>query len=172
VNDAELSELCEGSLDKGPPIHLPEARAAEVAGLGRELTALLDELAGLEGPAPAEAAQARREALDRDHRALTARFSRWFPEAGDASPPPAPDAQESDDLEAMSIVLATVAEVVREARGGPAARQADAIELLERLLTDAQLSPARYHATLNAHAARVAPAVAAVRAAVLDQASA
>ncbi len=71
-----------------------------------------------------------------------------------------------EDIDAIEILLATVAEVVREVGGSSLARRADAIELLERLLPDARLSPARYFAVLREHPAPLAPALAAVHAAV------
>ena len=61
------------------------------------------------------------------------------------------------------MVLETVAEMIDLIGGTPYARRADAIEMLERLLPDAALSPPRYHAVLREHPDLVAPALAAVR---------
>jgi len=112
-----------------------------------------------------EGERAAREALDRDKRALEARFLRWFPA-------PAKDGgkgakrERSRDCEAALVVLATVAEVVGELGGTDLARRADAIELLERLLPDAELSPARWNAVLREEASAVAAGLGAVHAAV------
>ena len=98
------------------------------------------------------------------------RFSRWFPEprAAGEEPPSAPaaDTEEGHALDAVIVALTTVAEVVDEVAGSPLGRQADAIEILERLLPDARLSPARYHAVLHAYPAQVSRALAAVHRAV------
>ena len=56
----------------------------------------------------------------------------------------------SDTAErSMAHAFASIAEVVALLGSSPLARQADAIELLERLLPDAGLSPARYRAVLR-----------------------
>jgi hypothetical protein len=62
----------------------------------------------------------------------------------------------------VTCVLASVTEVVGMLGGGDLARRADAIELLERLLPDAHLTPARYHAVLREYSAAVAPALGAL----------
>ncbi|UQA62033.1 vWA domain-containing protein [Polyangium aurulentum] len=122
-------------------------------------------VAGGEKAARGEGKRASREALDRDRRSLEARFLRWFPA-------PAVDGKEgmpigrSPDCEAVLVVLSTVAEVVGDLGGTDLARRADAIDLLERLLPDAQLSPARWHAVLRDEARAVAAALGAVHAAV------
>lgn len=187
-------------------------RDKSAADLGAELTAqlgdLLDELGelgrkrhieamegvdadaqalaemGLPADAVPERERARRELLDRDRRALEARFLRWFP----APPSPEPGAQgkpsvgaapdapmagtpmagtpERDNLDAVTVVLATVSEVIGEVGGSPLQRRADAIEILERLLPDARLSPARYLAVLHAYPGATARALQAVHRAV------
>jgi hypothetical protein len=63
--------------------------------------------------------------------------------------------------------LATVVEVVSEVSGSDLGRQADAIEIIERLLPDARLSPARYLAVMRAYPRAVSPALRAVHAAVM-----
>jgi hypothetical protein len=127
-----------------------------------------------------EGERARREALDRDQRALSRRFSRWFPEplkeggaavgegsgASGRALPEGMDASDRSDIDASLIALATVAEVVSEVGGGAMSKRADAIEVLERLLPDARLSPARYLAVLRAYPGEVAAALRAVHAAV------
>lgn len=118
-----------------------------------------------------EGARASVEALHRDQRALAQRFARWFPEpvrapAGPAAPPPEQDTLERDDLESVILVLGSIVEIVELIESTELGRQADAIDLLERTLPDARLSPARYHAILRAYPQVVAPALEAVRAAV------
>ncbi|MBX3261246.1 MAG: VWA domain-containing protein [Labilithrix sp.] len=113
--------------------------------------------------------RARLEASRRDRVALAARYARWFPEpSAAASPSPLPKAktQERDDVDAACCALASVAEVVALLGGSPAARQADAIDLLERLLPDARLTPTRYRAVLRDYPDALAPSLRAVRAAV------
>lgn len=125
---------------------------------------------GLAAPHVSEGERARRELLDRDRRALEARFSRWFPPAaaGDPRDPgegPPPGTEERDAIESVVIALSTVAEVIGEGGSSALPRKADAIEIVERLLPDARLSPARYHAVLRAHPAAARAALAAVHAA-------
>jgi len=113
--------------------------------------------------------RARHEALRKDRVALAARYARWFPEPPPAPSPeqlPRPGTKERDDVDAACCALASVAEVVVLLGGSPIARQADAIELLERLLPDAALTPARYRAVLREFPAAVANSLRAVRAAV------
>ncbi len=114
-----------------------------------------------------EGERARHEAMLRDRAALERRFARWFP-----TPGAAPIVSESDDsatnipprgeLDAVIVALSTVAEVIAVVGGTDLARRADAIDLLERLLPEAHLSPGHYASVLAHHAARVAPALRAV----------
>jgi len=111
-------------------------------------------------------------AAARDRRAVEAKYTRWFPPSprgGPASSAPASDAaasestdQERADRDAVIVALATVAEVVGEVGGSELSRRADAIDLLERLLPDARLSPARYQAVLREWPAQVAAGLDAV----------
>ena len=124
-----------------------------------------------------EGERAHREARDRDERALAKRFDAWFPpaaaertaavakEAEEAEEANEDDEDELDaaDVEAVSVVLATLAEVLPDVGGTRSERQADAIELLERLLPDARLSPARYLAVVRSRPPAIARALAAVR---------
>lgn len=117
--------------------------------------------------------RARVEALRKDRVALEARFARWFPSAAedtgtkpDATSLPESGSVERDDLDATTCALASVAEVVSLLGGTPLARQADAIDLLERLLPDARLTNARYRAVLRAFPEAVAPSLRAVHDAV------
>src|SRR5947208_1953690 len=73
---------------------------------------------------------------------------------------------ERDDVDAVSCVLASVAEVVALLGGGDLARRADAIELIERLLPDAHLTPSRYRAVLRDWPSAVASPLRAIHAAV------
>ncbi len=104
---------------------------------------------------------ARIDAAIRDRRALEARFARWFPRPSEQSSIGA-TALGDDDAQAALVALSVVAEVVGELGGGELSRKADAIELLERLLPDARLSPARYAKVLADHAPELGPALAAV----------
>ncbi len=174
----------------------PHARAATVAAdLAREIGPLLDELESLERERDVAAlerlddeAQARREtgveglldegasarveALQRDRTALETRFARWFPAASAIETPvagPPPDSPERDDVDAASSALASIAEIVTLVEGGgDLARRADAIELLERLLPDAGLTPARYRAVLREWPGAVAAPLRAIHDAVRD----
>jgi hypothetical protein len=90
-----------------------------------------------------EAERARAEALRRDHRAVALRFDRWFPEPetlplGDAALPPA------ELVETIEIVLCTVHELTDYLAGSVLSGRLDAIELLERLLLEAGVSPWAY----------------------------
>jgi hypothetical protein len=165
----ELGELLE---ELGAIEHKRSTAALEVA--LSESDAMTDRaraeealgVAGGEEAAPrGEGKRASREALDRDRRSLEARFLRWFPAPSGGGAAGAPF-ERSPDCEAVLVVLATVAEVVGDLGGTDLARRADAIDLLERLLPDAQLSPARWHAVLRGEARSVAAALGAVHAAV------
>lgn len=155
---------------------LGEKRRAEVldeAAANEKAMARALEEVGLSSSV-SEGERARREALDRDRRALYRRFARWFPnameEGGEVSVSDrggeAMDGAARSDLDAVLIALTTVAEVVSEVGGGGMSKRADAIEVLERLLPDARLSPARYLAVLHAHSDEVAGALRAVHASV------
>lgn len=94
------------------------------------------------GNARPEAERAHAEAQKRDYRSLGVRFERWFPEpatfAKTAAPPPA------ELLDVLEVVLLTVAELVEYLEGSPLARRVNAIEILERLLLEAGVSPWAY----------------------------
>ena len=55
----------------------------------------------------------------------------------------------SSDAEATVVVLSTVAEVVVALGGTELGRKADAIELLERLMPDAMLTPSKWFFVLQ-----------------------
>jgi hypothetical protein len=65
-------------------------------------------------------------------------------------------------LDAVRIVLATIAEVVGELGGSEMHRRADAIELLERLLPDARLTPGLYSEIVTRAAADLRDHLAAI----------
>lgn len=113
--------------------------------------------------AAGEGERARLEALHHDDLGLQRRYLRWFPPPLAAGPVHPRDARalqralppegtkERDDLDAVLVVLATIAEVVETVGSARLARQADAVDLLERLLPDARLSPARYQEIVREH---------------------
>ncbi len=189
IPDNALATLVRGDVDEGVALHLPELaadaqRSSKATGeaLRATLGGLLDELGDLDRRRDLEAveqvaaerrssvelgveldgAAARKEAVDRDLRALDRRFSRWFP-ALDAGTKPNGEADE-EDRDAALVVLGTVVEVVEVLGGTEFARKAEAVDTLERVLPDAGLSPARYQQALGAWPAELAPALGAVRA--------
>jgi hypothetical protein len=220
VSDDDLAAIVEGRRAAGAPVHAPPEGSIEVEALTAELGSLVEEIDALSRSRTAgrpelrastmgtadpdalaalglahretEGERARREAMDRDERALTARFDAWFPPApapdpatssGDRAAPPdgaaldpaAPDLARTDedpaawvdDAEAALVVLTALADVVADLGGTPADRRADAVDLLERLLPDARLPPARYLEIVRAPPAPIAAALSAVRAAAL-----
>jgi hypothetical protein len=124
--------------------------------------------------AAGEGERARLEALHRDDVALERRYERWFPslvagESGRELDPfalrralPPEGSLERDDLDAVLVALASVAEVVETVGSARLSRQADAVEMLERLLPDARISPARYQEILRDYPGAVEGALAAV----------
>jgi hypothetical protein len=119
--------------------------------------------------AMSDGARARLEALHRDRASLAARFGRWFPapSATTSSAPATPPkgTKERDEVEAVLGALSSVAEVVMLVGGPELARRAEAIELLERLLPDAQLTPARYREILRDWEGAIQPGLRALHAA-------
>ncbi len=195
LDDGQLEAIATARFDDGLALHLPDAPSRPLARVARDLSIevgpLVDELVAIErerdvatmegldaelqalreGGAPDAADQgvrARLEAKNRDRVALGARFARWFPAAGVAETDTAPAVPRhaGEDVEAVACALASVAEVTSLLGGSELARQADAIDLLERLLPDAQLTPARYRAALRDHPDLLGPALAAVHRAV------
>ena len=118
-----------------------------------------------------EGERARVEALHRDRAAIGARFARWFPPVPDDHDGrargglPAKGTTERDEVDAVLCALSSVAEVVVLIGGPELARRAEAIELLERLLPDAQLTPARYRELLREWGGAIAPALRGIHAA-------
>jgi len=113
-----------------------QARAEVELGVAKE-----DSVAG-------EGERAIRESIERDRRGLENRFAKWFPRIEMVN-----KVQEkpiaSSDAEATVVVLSTVAEVVGELGGTELGRKADAIELLERLMPDAMLTPSKWFFVLQ-----------------------
>jgi hypothetical protein len=124
--------------------------------------------------AVAEGPLAQLEAKQRDRRALALRFDKWFPAPNEAllrnpvfPDPLDPDSEDGADLDTVVFSLASVAEVLQSFGGSELARTADAIVLFERLLGDARMGPARYHALLENYPAHVSSPLAILRAQVL-----
>ncbi len=173
VDDERLAELCTGELRA---LHLPAGPPLADVELRDRIEEVIRELDDLEitrrstgvaanGAAPGvEGQRALQDAEGRDSAAVVRRYHRWFPringQVNDAT------TASGSDLEVLRILLATIAEVVGELGGSELRRQADAIELIERLLPDARLTPARYHAVIERDHAALADAFAAVHAAV------
>jgi len=110
--------------------------------------------------------RARIEMLERDVHALGRRFDRWFPApAEDAAPAEDPGADRAD-LELLVLLLSSLVEVIEITSSDPIARRADAIEVFERLLTDAGITPWRASELATRHAREVAPPLRALRALV------
>jgi hypothetical protein len=172
VEDETLGRLEAGRLDFGRALHLPKSRwlgagdQVDDAALADTLRAALDEIADIE-----RAYRRERTADDgprcADARALKRRFNRWFPAPSDAAPQwPEAETLERDDLEAAVVLLTTITEVVELVEGTTAERQEDAVALLERMLPDAALSPARYQAALDDYPGVVASPLSALHGAV------
>jgi hypothetical protein len=96
-----------------------------------------------------EGQRALREAADRDRRSVENRFAKWFPKVEFDKTKRAEMPIASPDAEAVMLVLSTIAEVVSELSGTDLGRRADAIELLERLLPDALLTPSKWFHVLR-----------------------
>ncbi len=198
IPDDALARISAGEVDLAGAVHpppvsadrmTPEALASEIGELAdeiatcgrkREVEALesLDDSAsaqkevGLTASDSSESEKARARALYHDRAALERQFERWFPAA--AAPQaatPELEVAEAPDVEAATVLLATVAEMLAVVGGSDIARMADAIDLLDRLLPDARLTPARYHVVIDAHSPKLAAPLAAVRAAALGSAS-
>ncbi|MBX7195990.1 MAG: VWA domain-containing protein [Sandaracinaceae bacterium] len=181
VPDDALHDMARGRIDRGLSLRVsgPELGAR----LQEELRGLLDELADLERARDLESIErteaelrassdmlvtldgegARREAMVRDVRAIERRYARWFPPA---SREELEEPDDRSDADAVFAVLTAVAEIVSVVGGAPLARRAEAIEVLERLLPDAGISPARYRRVLDEFPRTVAPALDAIHAVV------
>jgi uncharacterized protein YqgV (UPF0045/DUF77 family) len=187
LDDDTLAELCAGNVTLSRALHLPDQARDTPESLAEELGRTLDDLAelerlrhgavlratevsddlvaaleelGLTERAMSEGQRARREAAARDRRAVEDRFDAWFPARPEA---PLSTTVETADVDSTLVALGTVAEVVGEMSAEPMVRQADAVDILERLLPDARLTPAAYDAVIRAGLDPVDEAVAAVR---------
>jgi len=175
IDDDTLEAMASGELDDAVVIHLPEGSTMPSLG---EVDALLDEMAALGKKRDTDALEsldaieeahremgivARASALYKDRDRLDRLYSRWFPapKSGEAPPKSA-----NEDVHSVIVVLATIAEVASVVGGSPLARKADAIDLLERLLPDARLTPARWDEIMQKHAAAIAPSLRALHAAI------
>jgi hypothetical protein len=143
------------------------AEAEDIARSRHDLVALEELGLSLEGTLN-DAELARAEAVQRDDRTLYRRFERWFPappaaraNAPARRAPLEPSARE--DLDLVVTLLASVAEVVDLVGSDPLRRQADAIEVFERLLCDAGVPPWRYAELMKAHPEELAAPLRAVR---------
>ena len=167
----EVGALCDDLAAERTSRHaaLRSQEAAEVARGVADALGELAEVAGSDAPdlrvaqdEQREGARALAEAADRDARAIERRFARFFPAPGEPDGPrgssmshaeavddDAGSARFDRDAEdAALVVVATVHELVSELGAERLERMADAIDLLERLLPDAGLTPARFHATI------------------------
>lgn len=189
VDDETLTAMVDGSLDRGLPLHLAKTISGDTrliarsldSSVGQIVTELedltrernLDALEHLDEERQAlrevgldpysvltEGERARIESIQKDHASLGRRYGRWFPDPS-ATPTRLATLDEVSraDAEAVHVMLASIVEVVRLVGGTELARRADAIDLVERLLPDAGLTPARYFATLATHSSRLAPAL-------------
>lgn len=172
VDDDTLTRIDRGRLDYGRAVHLPKSRwlgadDGQLPGaLADTLRGALDEIADIE--------RARRRDRSEDDgpryvekRALERRYGRWFPPPSDeAAQWPDEDTLEREDLEAALVLLTTIAEVVELVEGEVHERQGDAVALIERMLPDAKLTPARYQAVFDDYPGVVAPPLAALHGAV------
>ncbi|HYP89751.1 MAG TPA: hypothetical protein VEQ59_16400 [Polyangiaceae bacterium] len=151
----ELDELVgELSLLREPPDLDGILQAEHLTGAYEELGISLTDV-GL------EAERARYEARRRDGRALSARFDRWFPAI--LPQPSAPHEVPRELLEVIEVALLSVVELVGYLGGAPLQRRVDAIELLERLLCEAGVSPWHYCRALPSSSPRARAAIASLR---------
>lgn len=89
------------------------------------------------------------EACHRHHRELQQRFVRWFPRLQERPAEPLASDDDQRVIERVCRVLAVVSETLSAAPARPLDLQADAIELVERLLLDEHLTPWRYSEALR-----------------------
>lgn len=188
ISDETLNRIANGEIDPEGAMHPPavdEARATPEL-LEKQIGEIVDEIGARKkarevealealdaeaaarsdvGLAPrdlSEAEVARARALYRDRASLLRQFDRWFPEPKESAPSPV---RGDADIDAVTVLLSTVAEMIGVVGGSELARMADAIDMLERLLPDARLTPARYHEVVAASQRELADGLAAVRSA-------
>ena len=184
LDDDELRKIVAGET-AGLPIHLPAGAGRErltdelravVADIERHLRRLdadqlahAQEMAGARsevGLPPAKArdpgGRARLAALENDRVTLEDAFLRAFPAPDAPDPGAGPILADGPRVAEIVAALATVAEVVESFGTVPTERQADAIELLERLLAEACVPPWEYAAAVRQPSQAVKRAVRAV----------
>ncbi len=189
IGDRELGGYVNGS-GFGIPIHPPAALSAEelaasVNDLVGEIEAharrhesgasatTSEEAEGLAavGLTPADLAEGERahfEARSRDECMLARRVERWFDSASEPrdqapelfEPPP----EDRQDLDLVCTLLGSLVEVVDLVGSDALGRQADAIEVFERLLLDAGMQPSRYQELRKRYPDVLAPALGALHA--------
>ncbi|MFO0549167.1 MAG: vWA domain-containing protein [Polyangiaceae bacterium] len=169
LDDATLTALAAGELATRS-VHFSLDDAPELA--TQELEVALQEIDDLAGDrratatTPAEGERAHEEASTRDRFAIERRFARWFPPPKQGATTAPTEVRVSDqlsgDLHAVTVLLAAIAETVGDLGADPLHRKADAIDLLERMLPDARISPGRYFDLLAAAPATLAGPLAAV----------
>lgn len=137
--DAERRARADGTTS------LDAERARELTDAASELDLGLEDLF-------ADGARARIEVLERDARALSQRFDRWFPSRpSSAAPDPLPGSPERERVDLACVLVASTAEIVDQVGGREAERRADAIAIFERLLFEHGLPPWTYAAVLRDH---------------------
>ena len=109
--------------------------------------------------------RARLAAVENDRVLLEAAFVRAFPPVAGADAAATPLAGDDPRVPEVLACLATIAEVVETFGAAPVERQADAIELLERLLAEVHVTPWDYAELVRRPAPAVASALRAVHAA-------
>ena len=169
VDDEELRRIVEGET-AGLPLHLPPGEGkltaefrsvladidrhlrridADEVGSGTDIAAALGEVGLSPETALDRRTRARIAAVENDRVSLHAAFVRAFPPAAPpegATAEVAAPALPADAPHAAEVVssLATVAEIVENYGAGAVERQADAVEILERLLAEANVPPWAY----------------------------
>jgi hypothetical protein len=193
IDDEDLQNIVDGE-SAGLPLHLPlgagrdqltaEVRSvladidrhlrridADQIGRAAEIEAATAEVGLPAGSGLDQRTRARMAAIENDRVSLDAAFVRAFP------PPPAPEAGDlpvdpvlplpiSGHVADVVTTLTTVAEVVESYGAGMVERRADALELLERLLAEANVPPWAYADLVRRPVPAVAVALEAVHAAV------
>jgi hypothetical protein len=142
--------------------HLRRIDANEI-GHGADIAAALAEVGLPATKGVDQRTRARLAAVENDRVLLDAAFVRAFPPVADAAAMPLA----GDDARIAEVLacLATIAEVVETFGAAPVERKADAIELLERLLAEAHVTPWDYAEVVRQPAPAVATALRAVHAA-------
>jgi hypothetical protein len=167
IGDQELQAYVEGR-GFGIPLHPPAGRSPEA--LVASVAELVDEIeahgrrleargsgdesalgglteAGLSVAELSDGERAHFEARSRDERTLSRRVERWFgapPAALDQDALFEPPPEDQADLELVGTLLGSLVDVVDLVGSDALGRQADAIEVFERLLLDSGMPSSRY----------------------------